>query len=70
LRFLLTPEKDHELQELRKPLEIGEEPDDFAKRNRGRLVATFLLSFVDENSLPAHEPSPGFQSPVPAIPGS
>jgi hypothetical protein len=39
------------LRERDKPLVLDMQPEDFAKRNSGRLVAKFLLSFLPLNEV-------------------
>ena len=41
------------LKERDKPLVLDMKPEDFAKRNSGRLVAKFLLSFLPLNEVKA-----------------
>jgi hypothetical protein len=41
------------LEERDKPLVLDMRPEDFAKRNSGRLVARFLLSFLPLNEVKA-----------------
>lgn len=39
---------DAELYEKNQPPDFDAKPEEFAKKNPGRVVAKFLLSFVDE----------------------
>ena len=42
---------DLELQERNQPPDFEAKPEEFAAKNKGRLVAKFLMSLLDENAM-------------------